>query len=77
VQDRDVFSFGTQNLNVLLLCLSGGGRESPNPCDFALVATLGPLGLPIFEAAGAGIADLGEEDGHRVLRLRGYLPGYV
>ena len=31
-------------------------RESANPCDFALVAMLGPLGLRIFEATGADIA---------------------
>jgi site-specific recombinase XerD len=41
-------------------------RESPNTCDFALVAMLGLLGLRIFEATGAEIADLGEEHGHRV-----------
>jgi integrase len=35
-------------------------RESSNPCDFALVAMLGLLGLRIFEATGADIADLGE-----------------
>ena len=39
--------------------------------DFALVALLGLLGLRIFEACGANIADVGEEHGHRVLRLRG------
>jgi site-specific recombinase XerD len=33
-------------------------RESSNPCDFALVAMLGLLGLRIFEATGADIADL-------------------
>ena len=43
----------------------------PNPCDFALVAMLGLLGLRIFEATGADIADLGEEHGHRVLRVCG------
>jgi len=32
-------------------------RESTNPCDFALVAMLGLLGLRIFEATGAGIAE--------------------
>ena len=32
---------------------------------------LGLLGLRIFEATGADIADLGEEHGHRVLRVRG------
>ncbi len=35
-------------------------RESPNPCDFALVAMLGLLGLRIFEATSADITDLGE-----------------
>ena len=33
-------------------------RESSNPCDFALIAMLGLLGLRIFEATGAGIADV-------------------
>jgi integrase/recombinase XerD len=46
-------------------------RESPNPFDFALVAMLGLLGLRIFEATGADIPDLGEEHGHRVLRVCG------
>jgi integrase/recombinase XerD len=46
-------------------------RESPHPCDFALVAMLGLLGLRIFEATGADIADLSEEHGHRVLRVCG------
>jgi integrase/recombinase XerD len=46
-------------------------RESPNPCDFALVAMLGLLGLRIFEATSADITDLGEEHGHRVLRVCG------
>jgi len=32
---------------------------------------LGLLGLRIFEATGANIADLGEEHGHRVLRVHG------
>jgi integrase/recombinase XerD len=41
-------------------------RESLNPSDFALVAMLGLLGLRIFEATSANIADLGEEHGHRV-----------
>jgi integrase/recombinase XerD len=45
-------------------------RQSVNPCDFALVAMLGLLGLRIFEATGADITDLGEEHGHRVLRVR-------
>ncbi len=46
-------------------------RESANPGDFALVAMLGLLGLRIFEATSADIADLGEEHGHRVLRVCG------
>lgn len=46
-------------------------RTSPNPNDFALVALLGLLGLRIFEACGSNITDLGEEHGHRVLRVRG------
>jgi integrase len=46
-------------------------RESPNPFDFALVVMLGLLGLRIFEATRADIADLGEEHGHRVLRVCG------
>ncbi len=46
-------------------------RESPNPFDFALVCMLGLLGLRIFEATGADIGDLGEEHGHRVLRVCG------
>jgi integrase/recombinase XerD len=46
-------------------------RESPRRCDFALVAMLGLLGLRIFGATGADIEDLGEEHGHRVLRVRG------
>jgi integrase/recombinase XerD len=46
-------------------------RQSPGQCDLALVAMLGLLGLRIFEATGADIADLGEEHGHRVLRVCG------
>jgi integrase/recombinase XerD len=46
-------------------------RESPDRCDFALVAMLGLLGLRIFEATGGDIGDLGEEHGHRVLRVCG------
>jgi site-specific recombinase XerD len=46
-------------------------HESPNVCDFALVSMLGLLGLRIFEATGADVADLGEEHGHRVLRVCG------
>jgi len=46
-------------------------RGSPDPCDFALIAMLGLLGLRIFEATGADITDIGEEHGHRVLRVCG------
>ncbi|WP_197700774.1 tyrosine-type recombinase/integrase [Micromonospora purpureochromogenes] len=46
-------------------------RLSANPNDFALIAMLGLLGLRIFETCGANIGDLGEEHGHRVLRVRG------
>jgi integrase len=38
------------------------------------VAVLGLLGLWIFEASGADIPDLGEEHGHRVLRVCGKAP---
>ena len=47
------------------------GKNSGNVNDFALVAMLGLLGLRIFEACGANIEDLGEEHGHRVLKVRG------
>jgi integrase/recombinase XerD len=46
-------------------------RTSANQGDFALVAMLGLLGLRIFEATGSNINDLGEEHGHRVLRVCG------
>jgi site-specific recombinase XerD len=46
-------------------------RLSTNPNDFALITMLGLLGLRIFEACGASVNDLGEEHGHRVLRVRG------
>jgi site-specific recombinase XerD len=46
-------------------------RESANQFDFALVAMLGLLGLRIFEATGTDVTDLGEEHGHRVLRVVG------
>jgi integrase/recombinase XerD len=46
-------------------------RQSVNLWDFALVAMLGLLGLRIFKATGADISDLGEEHGHRVLRVCG------
>jgi site-specific recombinase XerD len=46
-------------------------RLSANINDFALIAMLGLLGLRIFEACGANIDNLGEEHGHRVLKVRG------
>jgi integrase/recombinase XerD len=46
-------------------------RQSANPCDLAPVAMPGLPRLRIFEAAGANIADPGEEHGHRVLRVCG------
>jgi integrase/recombinase XerD len=46
-------------------------RQSANRNDFALVAMLGLLGLRIFKASGTDISDLGEEHGHRVLRVCG------
>ena len=46
-------------------------RQSAHPCDFALVAMLGLLGLRIFEATDADIVELAEEHGHRVLRVCG------
>jgi site-specific recombinase XerD len=46
-------------------------RDSQDPCAFALVSMLGLLGLRIFEATAADITDLGEEHGHRVLRVCG------
>jgi site-specific recombinase XerD len=51
--------------------LLAAARESLHPCDFALVAMLGLLGLRIFEATGADITGLGEEHGRRVLRVCG------
>jgi len=46
-------------------------RESTDPASFALVSMLGLLGLRIFEATSADITDLGDEHGHRVLRVCG------
>jgi integrase/recombinase XerD len=46
-------------------------KQSTNRCDFALVTMLGLLGLRIFEATGSDIEDIGEEHGHRVLRVHG------
>jgi integrase/recombinase XerD len=51
--------------------LLSSAPDSANRYDFALVCLLSLLGLRIFEACGADIADLGEEHGHRVLRVRG------
>jgi len=48
--------------------LLAAARQSPNPYDFALVAT---LGLQVFEATSSDIADLGEEHDHRVLQVCG------
>jgi integrase/recombinase XerD len=46
-------------------------RLSANRNDFALIAMLGLLRLRIVEVCAANIADLGEEHGHRVLKIRG------
>jgi site-specific recombinase XerD len=46
-------------------------RLSTNRNDFALVCLLGLLGLRIFEATSFDISDLGEEHGHRVVRVVG------
>jgi site-specific recombinase XerC len=43
----------------------------PHPHDFALVCLLGLLGLRIAEATGPNVSDLGEEHGHRVVRVIG------
>jgi integrase/recombinase XerD len=51
--------------------LLAAARASTNLHDFALVGLLGLLGLRIFEATQADISDLGEEHGHRVLRVVG------
>jgi len=51
--------------------LLSAARESANRFDFALVAMLGLLGLRVFEACAADISDVGEEHGHRVLRVVG------
>ena len=51
--------------------LLSASRNSNNHNDFALVCLLGLLGLRVFEATGADITDLGEEHGHRVLRVCG------
>jgi site-specific recombinase XerD len=46
-------------------------RQSAHDGDFALVVMLGLLGLRIFEATSVDVADIGEEHGHRVLRVVG------
>ncbi|MDX6236433.1 MAG: integrase/recombinase XerD, partial [Kribbellaceae bacterium] len=46
-------------------------KQSTNRCDSALVTMLGLQGLRIFEATDSDIEDLGEEHGHRVLRVHG------
>jgi integrase len=58
-------------LGLQLEALLTAARQSPNRYDFALVCLLGLLGLRIFEATGLDIADLGEEHGHRVIRVLG------
>lgn len=45
--------------------------QSTNRCDFALVTMLGLLGRRIFEATDSDTEDLGEEHGHRILRVHG------
>jgi integrase/recombinase XerD len=54
-----------------LEALLSTARDSANPFDLALVCLLGLLGPRICEATGASIDDLGEEHGHRVLKIRG------
>ena len=49
----------------------GGCERDNRAARTPALAMLGLLGLRIFEATGADIADLGEEHGHRVLRVRG------
>jgi integrase/recombinase XerD len=49
-------------------------RDSANVNNFALVAMLGLLGLRIFGACTADTTDLGEENGHRFLRVVGKAP---
>ena len=54
-----------------LEALLTAARVSANTSDFALVCLLGLLGLRIFEACALDVSDLGEEHGHRVLRVVG------
>jgi integrase/recombinase XerD len=56
--------------NLQFEALLTAARESVNPYDFALVAMLGLLGLRIFEATSADIADLGEEHGSGAAGVR-------
>ena len=49
--------------------LLAAARQSPDPSDFALLAMLGLLGLRIFEATGADIADLGSYVGLSQCRI--------
>ncbi|MFQ6398997.1 tyrosine-type recombinase/integrase [Nocardia sp. KC 131] len=51
--------------------LLSAARDSANRFDFALVVMLGMLGLRIAETYSTDIADVGEEHGHRVLRVVG------
>lgn len=51
--------------------LLSAARTSANLNDFAMVTMLGLLGLRISEACAANIGDLGEEHGHRILKVRG------
>jgi integrase len=46
-------------------------RTSTNPNDLALVCLLSLLGLRVFEATAISLDDLGEEHGHRVVRVHG------
>jgi integrase/recombinase XerD len=62
-------TLGLSHLQFEALLVAAG--QSAHASDFALVCFLGLLGLRIFEACGADIADLGEEHGHRVLRVVG------
>jgi integrase/recombinase XerD len=57
--------------NLQFKALLTTARLSANRNDFALIAMLGLLALWISEACGANIGDLGEEHGHRVLKVCG------
>ena len=62
-------TLGLSHLQFLAMIVAA--RTSANPFDFALVAMLGLLRLRVFEACDSSIDDLGEEHGHRVLRVLG------